>query len=159
MRFTIVVAALLALTPQMREQTICGGNIVSPVAVSTYCGHRDNGDEILDLLVLWRGAPGWFAKGGSAGGGGGTSGGSVFQYSQFGDVSVGVDIDRAANRVKIGQELVPLDAVNVVLVDDVGGAGGYHIVGTRWIEPRLSAEGNPALQTVQRSTELIDYLR
>jgi hypothetical protein len=161
-----LLVAAFALFGQSREIASCGSNIVSSTVVATFCGHRLDNDEILDLLILWRGNPGWFQRreGGRVGGGGsrqfgaGTKG-HVSQYSMYGDVTISFDADFDANIVKIGEVPVPLNGVNTVLVDDIDEPGARRISATRWTEPRLPLIGDMNLILVQRSRELLDYLR
>src|SRR5262245_53392806 len=91
----IFAAAAFALFCQPPESASCGSNIVSSSVVATFCGHRLDNDQMLDLLILWRGNPGWFHRheggrtggGGSSRSGGGTKG-HVTQYSTYGDVTI-----------------------------------------------------------------------
>jgi hypothetical protein len=160
--------AAIALLGQPQESASCGSNIVSSTVVSTYCGHRMGSAEILDLLILWRGTPGWFQRrgGGSVGTGGssqlgGDTKGHVSQYSTYNDVTIGFDADFDANTVKIGEELIALDSVNTVFVDGVDGPWARRISGTRWIEPTLAltSDMNKMLVLVRRSRELLNYLQ
>ena len=158
--------AAFVLFGQSPEPASCGSNIVSATVVATFCGHRLDDNEMLDLLILWRGHPGWFQRRGSGTTGGGGSGqfgggmkGHVSQYSTYGDVSIGFDADFDADTVKIGDRVIPLAGINTVLVDDVDDPGARRIFSTRWIEPRLPLLGDLNLVLVQRSRELLDYLR
>jgi hypothetical protein len=160
-----VVAAFI-LFGQPRETGSCGSNIVSSTVVATFCGHRLDDNEMLDLLILWRGHPGWFQRreSGATGGGasrqfGGGMKGHVSQYSTYGDVSIGFNADFDADTVKIGERVIPLAGINTVLVDDVDDPGARRISSTRWTEPRLPLLGDLNLVLVQRSRELLDYLR
>jgi hypothetical protein len=161
-----LIVAAFALFGQSRESASCGSNIVSSTVVATFCGHRVDNDEILDLLILWRGNPGWFHRreGGSVGGGGsrrfgaGTMG-HVSQYSMYGDVTISFDADFDANIVKIGDDTVPLNGANTVLVDDVDQPAARRVSATRRTAPRLPLVGDMNLILVQRSPELLDYLR
>src|SRR3954467_12136984 len=60
--------------------------IVSASVVAMVKAHEAGGDrQHLDLLVLWRGSPGWHMKGnghGGSGGSGGSSGGRKWEYQQ-----------------------------------------------------------------------------
>jgi hypothetical protein len=74
-----------------REQPSCQYNIVSSTVVAAYCGHRAGDDEVLDLLIAWRGEPGWFQRGdGATGGGGSRRLGRVSQYAIYNDVTIGL---------------------------------------------------------------------
>ena len=161
-----LLVAAFALSGQSRETASCGSNIVSSTVVATFCGHRLDSDEMLDLLILWRGNPGWFQRreGGSVGAGGsrqfgaGTKG-HVSQYSTYGGVTIGFDADFDSNIVTIGEESVRLNSVNTILVDDIDEPGARRISATRWTEPRLPLSGDMNLILAQRSRELLDYLR
>jgi hypothetical protein len=77
----------------------------------------------------------------------------------YGDTTISFDADFDANTVTVGDEVVALDGVNTVLVDTVDRPGAQRIYATRWIEPRLPLVGDMNLLVVQRSRELLDYLR
>jgi len=162
----VSVSLWSATAAQSREPIGCGANIISSTVVSTYCGHRHGDDEMMDLLVLWRGAPGWFNRtGGRATGGGGGYEfggglkGSAYQYSTYGDVTIGIDANFDENRLKIGDETFPLDTVNIVFVDGVDEPGNRRVSATRWIDPKLPLVGDPNLVVARRSREVLDYLQ
>ncbi len=139
----ISVMVLAAAACQPRESTSCQSNIVSSTVVATFCGHRQGDNEILDLLILWRGKPGWFQRrypGGVAGRGGsrvfgGGTNGIVSAYEAYGDVTIAYDANFDTNVATIGQSTVKLDHINTVLIDDVD--GDWHTSATRWTEPGL----------------------
>src|SRR5215831_5434383 len=91
---TVMLGAFAQTAPQQpRESVSCQSDIVSSTVVETFCGHRHGDNEIVDLLILWRGKPGWFqmrgtGRNGSASSrrfGAGTNG--VVSHSQsYGDV-------------------------------------------------------------------------
>jgi hypothetical protein len=163
---SLLVAAFVPLGQSPPESASCESNIVSSTVVLTYCGHRLDRNEILDLLILWRGKPGWFQRrerGSSGGGGsrrfGGDTKGHVSQYSTYGDVTIGFDADFDASTVTIGEERIPLNGVNTVIVDDIDEPRARRVSATRWTEPRLPLIGDKNLVLVQRSRELLEYLR
>jgi hypothetical protein len=149
------------------ESVSCGSNIVSATVVATYCGHRTGGEELLDLMILWRGEPGWFHRRTTASGGGGgsttTAGGGrrgrVYEYRTYGDVTISFDADFDANTLKIGDVVQPLEGINTVLVDFVDQPDARRILATRSVEPRLPLVGDMNLLVIQRSRELRDYLQ
>jgi hypothetical protein len=57
---TLLVAAAQREPP--REPTSCGTNIVSATVVASYCSHRAANDDVIDLIILWRGRAGWFQR-------------------------------------------------------------------------------------------------
>src|SRR6185369_11217154 len=86
----VALAALWAMPVALSGQTrgFGGGGtstsrVASPTVVASWMSHENYVDgKATTLLVLWRGTPGWFTKGGggssgsggSAGGGGGSTG-------------------------------------------------------------------------------------
>ena len=158
-----VVAATVALQP--RESTSCQSSIVSSTVVATFCGHRQGDSEILDLLILWRGRPGWFQRrepGGRTGGGGsrvlgaGTNG-VVSEHQTYGNVTIAFAANFDTKVATIGQSTFELGRLNTVLIDNV--EGEWHTSGTQWTDPRLPLAGDWNVALVERSRELLRYLR
>jgi hypothetical protein len=153
---TAVLVAALGCWIQPHESASCQSNIVSSTVVATFCGHAEHGNEMLDLLILWRGSPGWFLRHGP--GGGGTGGsmtfgagtkGVVSQYQTYGDVTIAFDADFDTNAVAIGSADVKLDHINTVVVDDVD--TGWRVTARRWTDPRLPLGPDVNLSLAQRS--------
>jgi hypothetical protein len=65
---TLVLLIALASSARAEEGTMddvgAGGGIVSPTVMATWLEHDGGPVAILDLLVLWRGTPGWFLSSG-----------------------------------------------------------------------------------------------
>jgi hypothetical protein len=159
-----VTALAAAAACQPRESASCQSDIVSSTVVATFCGHRQGENEMLDLLILWRGKPGWFQRHHLGGGGGGGSrrfgagtNGRVSEHKIYGDVTIAFDADFDTNVVTIGRSTMKLDHVNTVIVDDVD--GDWHASATRWTEPRLPLVGDWNLELASRSSELLRDLR
>jgi hypothetical protein len=138
--------------------------VASPAVVASWMSHENyaNGSATT-LLVLWRGTPGWFAKGGRGGGSGGGGGGSSgFQTLSEGGLTFTLAFDYDKAIVKILDQEISLKEANVVLVDFVDSANGPTIVGTRWVPP-APPEQPPAVDAIaaviKRTPELFDYLR
>ena len=81
---------------------------VSPSVMATELASVDaSGRGTLQLLILWRGTPGWFMRGGggsSSGGGGSTGPGSSMMFSHWisqGGVNLNLRFDPAARKVWI----------------------------------------------------------
>ena len=157
----IVGTALSAGACQRQESASCQSNIVSSTVVATFCGHRDGNRELLDLLILWRGKPGWFHGAQSGSGGtrvfGARTRGKVFAYQTYGDVTFAFDVDFDTQAAKIGRATVVLDRINTVVVDDVD--GDSRVSATRWTEPRLPLVADWNLSLAQQSSELMRDLR
>jgi hypothetical protein len=157
-----ILAATVAV--QARERVSCQSNIVSSTVVATFCGHREGNNELLDLLILWRGKPGWFQRrspGGEGAGGsqrfGGGTRGAVSQQQTYGGVTIAFDANFDTSVVTIGPSAVKLDHVNTVVVDDVNRV--WRVSATRWTEPRLPLTGDWNLALAQRSRQLLRDLR
>lgn len=133
--------------------------IVSPAVVATWISHIDQGDRsTLDLLVLWRGTPGWFLKPGPVreSSGGTQDGAHTFRMTR-GGVDVELTFNARTRVARVGPETVALGEANVILVDAVNQRPT--VAGTRFVEPGL--RGSPARiqQVLKRSDALVAYLR
>ena len=161
--WVVVGTALIAGgAHQRRESSSCQTDIVSATVVSTYCGHHENGSEVLDLLILWRGKPGWFLGAGLRGTGGTRTfgpgiNGIVSSRETFGDVTIefGADFDRRT--ATIGSLAIDLSKVNTVTIDDVEGAG--RVSAQVWTEPRLPADGDWNRALARKSALIREFLQ
>jgi len=165
-----VTAAIVAAQPQgsYRGAGMSSGTMpLSPAVIGTLLTSADaSGTAQIDLLVLWRGTPGWFTRG--SGGGASSSGGSVgpgggrgteVHHIFKGGVKLTLEFDGDKRTARIQEREIDLRDDNVVLMDDVDGAGGPTFVGTRRIEPAFP-QGLKDLRTLlKRSPELVAYLR
>ena len=102
----------VALSGQARGFAWSGGDtstsrVASPTVVASWMAHQNNVDgKSTTLLVLWRGTPGWFTKGGggssgsgaSAGGGGGSHG---YQHMSEGGLTFMMEFDYDKRIAKI----------------------------------------------------------
>jgi hypothetical protein len=107
---------------------------------SMHWSHTDG--STMALLVLWRGSPGWFARGASSGGSSGASGsssGSSYQWLSQGGLTFWIEFDIERKIVKLLEREVDLTKSNVVLVDRVDAPDGPTIVSARWVEPAADA--------------------
>lgn len=122
-RAGVIAVALVFFTCCAEGRRSCQSDIVSPTVVATFCGHVDSRSQMLDLLILWRGQPGWFYRspGGRGSGGsadfGGLSKGRVSQYSSYGDVVIGFDADFDAAVVTIEHTPARFERINTIIVD------------------------------------------
>lgn len=155
-----IAAFAVGVTQELREFPSCQSDIVSSTVVSTFCGHRDGNAERLDLVILWRGQPGWFQSPFGAGTGAGAGRrvlGRVSQSGSYGGVLIAFDADFDAGVVTIGPSTVRLDHVNLIVIDDVDAA--RRIGATGWIDPTLPLDGDWNLSLARRSPALVDDLR
>lgn len=162
----IVTLSALASTvvQQPRESASCQSDIVSSTVVTTFCGHREGDNLVLDLLIVWRGEPGWFHRtgtgphgsSGSRWSGGGVKG--VVSHSWFyGDVTIAFDANFDTRTATIARTTVRLDRVNTVVVDQVQAAG--RVTATRWTDPALPLDGDWNLALAKRSSDLLRDLQ
>ena len=71
-----------------------GDQVVSPVAMATWVARvGSDGTRVLQMLVLWRGSPGWFARGSGSGASGGGDGRRYRSTIRRGEVQLQVEFD------------------------------------------------------------------
>jgi hypothetical protein len=145
------------------EQPSCQYNIVSSTVVAAYCSHREGDNELVDLLIAWRGQPGWFGDGATGGGGRrrfvAWTNGRVSQSAIYNDVTIAFDADFDSGTVAIGDVTVTLTGVNALLIDQVERADARPMPTRLWIEPDLPLGLNVNLVMAQRSRELLKFIR
>ena len=137
-----------------------GERVLSPAVVGAWFTHSDApGSHMLDLLVLWRGSPGWYMQEGPRGSssGGGGSGRSHVTL-KYGGLFLQVLFDGPARIAEIEDRKIPVKDDNVLLVDDVDSASGPKVVKTLRVDPDLS-DARRAEEVIRRSPELVAYLR
>jgi hypothetical protein len=136
---------------------------VSAVALATWvtrsavdAGHR------LEVLVVWRGQPGWDTRSGprtSSAGGSGTA----FSWSgRYGDVELRLDLESATRTAAIQGTKVDLGDNNVVLVDDVDVLHGAVVTMLLHVDPAvpLLPAGRPDIDAVLlKSAAVVSFLR
>jgi len=132
--------------------------VVSPVASVTWVARYDSdGVRFLDLLVIWRGSPGWFIADGSGTSGGGSFG-TFHQTIRYGDVGLELEFDSATRIARVQGQAVEVGNANVILVDEVGTPYGPKIAGTLRVEPSFPPESRVEA-VLRRSLELVSFLR
>ncbi len=161
MSLVAAAACSLLVVPSAQMQRTAWGetNTISPSVIENAFAHREpSGSWRLDLLVLWRGAPGWFLAGGANGttSSGGT-GRPVVVHNRHADVDFDIIFDRGAGIARVAGTAIRLDEANVVLVD--GMPKQQKIVGTRLVTSPID-EPPIGLQAIFRaSPELDAFLR
>jgi hypothetical protein len=156
-----VILALRTLTSGLFASS-SASRIISPTVVSSFVA--DAGE--ITLLVLWRGSPGWFFRGGPGhgSGGGGSAGPGTrveWEYASFGGLTFYVEFDLVGRTVKVQGHDISLNDVNVMLFDSVDSPAGPQLVATRRLDLRLpdGEPGDPVQIAVRRHPELFDYLQ
>ena len=124
---------------------------VSPSVMATQMASVDAaGRGTLQLLVLWRGSPGWFIKGGGASQWRRriqADPGRARSYSHWisqGGVNLSLRFDPAARKVWIQDTEIALDDANVMLVDGVDSPAGPQVVRTLRIDPEYETNDGAA---------------
>jgi len=137
--------------------------VISPAVVASWRTFDNHAGVSTSLLVLWRGAPGWFgnAIAPSSGNSGPTN--QTFTYA---DREFRIDYDDSAATATILKRQLSLKDVNVVLVDGVDSAAGATIFASRWVPPGPPAPpltpgaiGDPIAGVLLRAPALYEYLR
>jgi hypothetical protein len=134
---------------------------VSAATKVTYLIGFEGSKETLELLVLWRGSPGWFAKGGRSGS---SSRGGLDEWSMEdhdGGVSLTLRMNTQTRTVWVQDSSVALGAANAILVDRVDSPQGPQIVRTLTVDAALGDEIGPAriLPILAQSKDLVDHLQ
>lgn len=120
--------------------------------------------EELELLILWRGTPGWFAKGsgGSSRGSSGPSPGTWSNRYSEGGYTFEINGNTTARTAGILGRTYDLTNANTVLIDGVDSPEGARVVRTLMVDGRIpSGTGGPTqiLTVLGRSKELREFLR
>jgi hypothetical protein len=139
-----VVVSLLTISALAAALTLAGGarleaqtrqfatTPISPTVVGTYLVDHDQ----LRLLILWRGAAGWFADSGDCRSTMKPTGDSnkkrMFVTLMCGQVALPWSIDFSRNTAMVLQERVNLESESIVLVDGVGTAETAPRIVKRW---------------------------
>jgi len=144
-----------------------GSRVVSPAVVAT-CILRKNpdGTSQLELLVLWRGNPGWFMRSDSEES---SSHGSVrasvddkevfAEQLSYGALRLEWEYDRGKHTLRVQDHDVSVKSYNVILVDEVDAADGAQIAGSLDVDPSFAGEPAGVEAIVRRSPEIYSFLR
>jgi len=114
------------------ERSAGGYSTVSPSVVASSSTVRDStGVVSIDLLILWRGSPGWMYRptGSGSSSGGGPGRGRMIEFSIYqGGLHLTATYDPPLGTVDVLGERVNLKDANVVLVDRVDSPDGPVVV-------------------------------
>ena len=165
-----MIATVSATALVLHAQPSAGSNrVLSPTTVA-YWQQHDNGDGTgsLDLLVLWRGSPGWFFRGGVSSGGSSLRGGfgqwQNTHWMTYGDLTLRLDFKSTSKDfeppttvVTVLDREISLRDTNIVLIDGTD-SGTPIIVGSQYVEPRFSGTDGVAA-IVKRTPALFEFLQ
>ncbi len=171
-RETLVAALMWSQVAPGSGGTSSSMPVSTSVMATIMTRFDDNGRGELELLVLWRGRPGWMKSGGgdssgaSGSGGGGAMGsrGAPMTRTAWltqGGVNLHVRFEPQLGKLWIQDREVALNNDNAVLVDDVDSATGPRVIRTLRIDPSFVADRPPVRpqEFIRRSPELVEFLR
>jgi hypothetical protein len=168
--------ATIAHTQGAGAALVSGGGssrvVSSSVVAASHAHAASDGADVLDVLVLLRGAPAWFNRTGRSGilSGGKSSmstGHTVVSYwAQAGGITTTFETDAELPTVHLSvasstgtfldRQIAPNEA-NVVLIDGVD--GGQPMVTMQFIDPRFDRNSDAVASIMKRSPGLFEYLR
>lgn len=103
---------------------------ISNTALLTWVVRYDTAETgRVELLVVWRGAAGWYRRGPRSMSGGG-SGSAFHSTNRFGDLELELDFDSARRTARVQGRQIELHDDNVILVDRVDGGSSVTVTGT-----------------------------
>jgi len=174
-RLSFVLVILLASTgraesPQAASvESSSGSRLVSPAVVATWIVRKEpHGTSQLELLVLWRGTPGWFMRAGSEESSNSDSiqsteddrgGGTVVERLSYGGLRLELEFVRGKRTARVQNHDVGLESANVILVDEVDAVDGPQIAGSLHVDPSFASEPAEVEAIVRRSPEIYEFLR
>lgn len=132
---------------------------ISPVVVASWFPSRTNGFEELELLVLWRGSPGWFQHPGGAGGTSDGLNGPFYDWLKYGDVTLSLEYDPQHKTARIQGSSLAVDKNNVVLVDDVDAPSGPRITGVTVVPRAMPGSAGQIGLILRNSPIIMAFLR
>ena len=143
-----------------RPYSESASQIVSPSVVATWMQRIEKEIGRLELLVLWRGAPGWFLAGQGHRSSGGGSPDAWSASVEYAGIPLSVSFNRTTRVAVVQSRTMTLPAdVNVLLVDGVDGPDGTLTVTTAFVDPAMPASGNPMPPLLRRSDRLVEFLQ
>jgi hypothetical protein len=161
---TIGLVLIVAAQVAGQGQRESGQGAVSSSVIGWWMAHPEGaGTSALDLLILWRGTPGWLLRGGGMGGS--ASGRQGFasnmgtQTMWAGSRALTWTFDLTAKTVTILDQSFSLAAVNVVLVDDADSPQGSRVVRALRIDPTYPGSALHFELALRRSPELLEFLQ
>jgi hypothetical protein len=166
-RYAAIVAVLMAQGPpprmpewaRDRPYFTSATQIASPAVVATWMKRVHNEVETLQLLVLWRGRPGWFISGGHRASAGGT-GDTWWASAEYAGVPLSVTFDAMTRVAEIqGRRMTLAKDVNVLLVDGVDGPAPALTISMAYVDPATPTPGNPLPPLLRQSDRLVEFLQ
>ena len=156
---SLVQAASPKPLNQVRRETSGGSSVVSPSVLASYSLGRDS-DGLLaaEILILWRGSPGWSMRRtmtGSSMSGGSLDREGIVNFSvKVGGLDLEASYDSRSRTATILGEHVELKDANVVLVDKVDSPDGPIVLKTTTAAPTKDIAASVA-KILRDSPELL----
>ncbi len=139
---------------------IIRGESVEPAISPAVPSNHLSGPLTLELLVLWRGAPGWFAQGtGKSESGGGDSNGHYWVHLQEGSIDLDLDLNMDKRIATIGGSDTALGEANVLLVDGVGSAGVPTVHATASVPSAVEAPPGGLYAALRAVPNVLSFLQ
>jgi hypothetical protein len=137
---------------------------MSPAVVATWITEQEGDAPVqLQMLILWRGSPGWFLR---PGGSSVSSSGSSIRDREThsatiiqGGVRLTYGYDTETRRATVQGRTLDMREDNVVLVDDVDSAGGAQVIGTMRLPRSMPGSAGQIGLVLRRSPEIMSFLR
>jgi len=145
--------------PISGQFTFGATGVISSVVVAEWFTSRRASTEQLELLVLWRGSPGWFLQPGGSGHSGSGADDPHYTWIKYGSVTLSLDFDPAKRTVTVQGKNVVLADNNVLFVDDVDGPTGPHVTGTMTIARSMPGSAGQIGLVLQKSPRIMSFLR
>lgn len=143
--------------PTQLGRSIAATRVVSSGASSTVLSTLVSRGGRLVVLVLWRGAPGWLARGGPASTRAGGNEQQTWAQLVRGAVTLDLDIDHATGVARLRGQQLPVADNNVVLVDRSDTQAP--IVRLLRIDPIVPDTPDAPFVVLKREPALIEFLQ
>jgi hypothetical protein len=140
--------------PPATGGTQSGTRPLSPSVQGTFMSR----DGAIQVIVLWRGQPGWFFKTSGQSGGAGGSGNTYWITERYGDIQLEMDVTDGVTRVQ-GTRVDRSNGENVVLVDGVDVARAAVTITALHVDLPIVDQSTRLVDIFNRSPEAAAFLR
>lgn len=133
---------------------------VSPTVLATWIKRVGPDNERVDVIVLWRGEPGWHLKGNRRGSWSSATRDTHDTSISYGGLNLEMSYNRKRQVITIGRREVDLKPnLNVVLVDPVGTDPARFKIETLAVEPTLPRYGPQLERVLGSSSRIVEFLQ
>ena len=152
----VAVGAILSGPAQNSGTTTSYPVSASVVASWIVAGVKDR-PQVLELLVLWRGSPGWFDREDSSEAARGTPDRTELSL-KYGDLRLEISFERRGPTAKVMGQTLALQDNNVILVDNVDQRHILSVKALGRIPPAIPSDGR-FVDLLVSAKQLHPYLR